>query len=131
MNPSDIDFGNRIGNELKGTSSLHSPPAGLYPRVAERERQLNRHRTTHRAGTAGLVAIATIGGVAWMQSTRNATTPTSQPDATHQRLPAPMTIEQVEVHIDADWLERVTTATFNTDHGPFDLAFSDPGAHAS
>ncbi len=29
----------------------------------------------------------------------------------------------VEVHIDADWLERVTTATFNTDHGPFDLAF--------
>ena len=23
----------------------------------------------------------------------------------------------VEVHIDADWLERVTTATFNTDHG--------------
>ena len=33
----------------------------------------------------------------------------------------------VEVHIDADWLERVTTATFNTDHGPFDLAFRPDG----
>lgn len=33
----------------------------------------------------------------------------------------------VEVHLDADWLERVTTATFNTDHGPFDLAFRPDG----
>ena len=29
----------------------------------------------------------------------------------------------VEIHLDADWLERVTTATFNTNHGPFDLAY--------
>jgi hypothetical protein len=33
----------------------------------------------------------------------------------------------VEVHLDADWLKRVTTATFNTDHGPFDLAFRPGG----
>lgn len=81
MNPTDIDFGNRIGNELKDTSSLHSPPASLYPRVAERERQRNRRRATHRAGAAGLAAVATIGGVAWVQSTRIATTPASKPDA--------------------------------------------------
>lgn len=33
----------------------------------------------------------------------------------------------VEVQLDADWLERVTTATFNTDYGPFDLAFRPDG----
>ena len=35
--------------------------------------------------------------------------------------------DDVKVHINADWLERVTTATFNTDHGPFDLAFRPDG----
>lgn len=35
--------------------------------------------------------------------------------------------DDVEIHIDADRLERVTTATFQTDHGPFDLAFRPDG----
>lgn len=35
--------------------------------------------------------------------------------------------DDVEVQLDADWLERVTTATFNTDHGPFDIAFRPDG----
>jgi len=35
--------------------------------------------------------------------------------------------DDVEVPLDADWLERVTTATFNTDHGSFDLAFRPDG----
>ena len=35
--------------------------------------------------------------------------------------------DDVKVHINADRLERVSTATFNTDHGPFDLAFRPDG----
>lgn len=80
MNPTDLDFGHEIGRELRAASALHNPPVGLYPKVAERQRQLERRRAGYRASAVGLAAVATIGGITWAQSTRSTTTD-GQPDA--------------------------------------------------
>ncbi len=109
MNPTDIDFGNRIGNELKGTSSLYSPPSGMYPRVAERERQLNRRRATHRAGAAGLAAVATIGGVAWGADHPQRYDP-SQPTRCHTRGPCSFCDRKPNRRIPDHQLARPTRA---------------------
>jgi hypothetical protein len=71
MNPTDTDFSDLLGRELKGASARHNPPSGLYPRVAARQRQLQQRRASSRAGAVGLAAVATVGGIAWAQSTRN------------------------------------------------------------
>jgi hypothetical protein len=72
MNDTDLDFGNEIGRGLKAASAMHSPPVGLYPRVSERRRRLERRRARYRAGAVGIAAMTTIGGVAWARSTRRA-----------------------------------------------------------
>ncbi|MEY2402149.1 MAG: hypothetical protein QOJ08_2260, partial [Ilumatobacteraceae bacterium] len=62
MTDTEIEYGIQIGHELKDASALFGPPAGLYPRVTERERQRNRRRASVRAGALGLAAVATVGG---------------------------------------------------------------------
>ncbi len=80
MNPTDTDFSKLLGRELKGASARHNPPSGLYPRVAARQRQLQQRRASSRAGAVGLAAVATVGGIAWAQSTRNPATTTQPAD---------------------------------------------------
>ncbi len=75
MTDTEIEYGNRIGHELKDASAPFGPPAGLYPRVAERERQRNRRRASVRAGALGFAAVTTVGGLAWAQQARTNETP--------------------------------------------------------
>lgn len=104
MTDTDIEYGNRIGHELKDASAAFSPPAGLYPRVTERERQRSRRRASVRAGALGLAAVATVGGVAWIGQARSNETPAvNQPDQGPATLTTSANVDRIDAYPIINW----------------------------
>ncbi len=75
MTDTEIEYGSRVGSELKRTSASFSPPGRMLPRVVERERQHDRRRASVRVGALGIAAVFTIGGLAWMRTARTEESP--------------------------------------------------------
>ena len=71
MTDTEIEYGRRVGSELKRMSASFRPPGELLPRVVERERQHDRRRTSLRIGALGMAAVLTLGGLAWMRTARS------------------------------------------------------------
>jgi hypothetical protein len=104
MTNTDIEYGNQIGTALKDAIAPFGPPAGLYPRVTERERQRNRRRASVRAGALCLAAVATVGGVAWIGQVRTNETPTAnQPVQTPLPLTASATVDRIDAYPIINW----------------------------
>lgn len=102
MTNTELDYGNRIGDELRDTSSLFGPPPGLFPRVAELERRRNRHRASIRAGALGLAAVATVTGLAWARQVRTHEAPAaSQPGSAS--LGPSATVDRIDAYPVIEW----------------------------
>jgi hypothetical protein len=87
MTDTDIEYGNRIGTALKDASASFSPPRGMFPRVAERERQIDRRRASVRVGALGIAAVVIVSGIAWLKLARtDDSTPAFQPSGTEFRI---------------------------------------------
>ena len=111
MTNTDIEYGNQIGHELKSASARFVPPAGLYPRIIERERQRNRRRAGARAGALGLAAVTTVAGVAWVQQARiNDTAAANQPVPAPLTLTASANIDRIDAYPIIDWPGEPITA---------------------
>ena len=87
MTDTDIEYGDRIGSGLKDASASFSPPGGMFPRVAERDRQHDRRRASVRVGALGIAAVVTLGGIAWVRLVR-----TDESTAANQPVQVPPTL---------------------------------------
>ena len=104
MTDTDIEYGNQIGHKLKDASAPFGPPAGLYPRVTERERQRNRRQASVRAGALGLAAVTIVGGVAWARQTRTNETPAAnQPVEAQPTLTTSANADRIDAYPIINW----------------------------